>query len=421
MVFVCFLGLACQIEKSWNDGAFQIARLKPRHKSGTRNVGFAGVHSETLDAGQSVTTAEIEGPAVITHIHITKHFYFMFGDSKHTVSAAKSTKGEENRALAVEDNVFASRALLIKKMPEEERRALAARGIIFEIYYNGSPTPAVRVPLGDFFVDGCGGRAEDFSTPFVEIAPESYNCFIPMPFEKSARIVLTNETPYHFVTYLSVEFEKLPEWAEDLGYLHATWKRFAFQLGGKTIMPFFHVDGQGQILGSSWNICTDEPNFSGLEWVMEGDNEIMIDGVEEPSVLYTGTECAFAFCFGWLREFNGLYNGINFVKKGIPSMVSTFRFRKKDIIRFNQSLDWRVNWAVETEQYINMFDSHDPNIGILFEAAKKQHDELCKKDRDWVDYAITTYWYQKTVGYEHEKMIPLADRVKPVLHPNVVE
>ncbi len=63
-------------------------------------------------------------------------------------------------------------------------------------------------------------------------------------------------------------------------------------------MPFFHVNGLGQLLGSSWSICTDEPNFSGLSWVMEGDNEIRIDGEEEPSMLYTGTECAFAFCFG---------------------------------------------------------------------------------------------------------------------------
>ncbi len=423
LVLICVFGLACvsNTPSDAQDGSFKVARLKSHRKSGTRNAGIVGIHSETLDAGQSVAIAEIEGPAVITHIHMTKHFYFMFGGPKHTSTHERGIQGEDKRSLAVEGDVFASRALLIKEMPEEERRALAARGIILEVYYNGNPTPAIRVPVGDFFADGCGGRAKDYSTPFVEIAPESYNCFIPMPFEKSARIVLKNETPYHFVTYLSVEFEKLSEWKGDLGYLHATWKRFAFQLDGETIEPFFRVNGQGQLLGSSWSICTDEPNFSGFAWVMEGDNEIRIDGEEKPSILYTGTECAFSFCFGFLREFIGLYDGMNFVRNKTPSMVSTYRFRSNDVIRFNKSLDWRINWAVEAAQYVNLFDSHDEAFEHIMEAGMKQLEDLRKQGRGWVDYAITTYWYQDKVGYDHDEMLPLEERVKPILHPNPVE
>lgn len=125
LVFIWVFGLACQSKMPLDDESYQIARLKPQHKSGTRNVGFAGAHSETLDAGQSVAIAEIEGPAVITHIHMTKH----------------------------------------------------------------------------------------------------------------------------------------------LGYLHATWKRFAFQLDGETIMPFFRVNGRGQLLGSSWRsvrMSRISPVFRGL-------------------------------------------------------------------------------------------------------------------------------------------------------------
>ncbi len=127
MIFIWVFGLACQTKTPLDDNSFEIARLKPQHKSGTRNVGFAGVDSETLDAGRSVAMAEIEGSAVINHIHMTKNFYFMFGGPKHTTSADRSDQDKENRPLAVEGDVFTSRALLIKEMPEEERRALAAR------------------------------------------------------------------------------------------------------------------------------------------------------------------------------------------------------------------------------------------------------------------------------------------------------
>jgi hypothetical protein len=36
----------------------------------------------------------------------------------------------------------------------------------------------------------------------------------------------------------------------------------------------------------------------------------------------------------------------------------------------------------------------------------------------WVDYATTYYWYQETVGFEHAPLLPLAERVKTLLHPN---
>lgn len=36
----------------------------------------------------------------------------------------------------------------------------------------------------------------------------------------------------------------------------------------------------------------------------------------------------------------------------------------------------------------------------------------------WVDYATTYYWYQRESGYDHAPMPPVAERCKPVLHPN---
>jgi len=349
----------------------EIAQLRSRD-FGSSNGGWAYdayPELETLDAGKCITIADIKGPAIITNIHSTQHF--------------------------IHDD----------KLSEDERKALTTRGIILEIYYNDVNVPAVRVPLGDFFADGCGGKVKHFSTPFVEKAPESYNCFIPMPFEKSARVMLRNETAYNLGNYSFVEFERLPSWEGDLGYFHATWKRFAFQLHGETDQHFFHVDGRGHLLGRSWSVCTDEPFFKGFHFVMEGNNEIRIDEELFPKADYLGTEDSFGFSWGFRQIFIGLYNGINFVQPETPSMLSIYRFRNLNVIRFEKSLDLRIDWSNEWTDNENF---------------QKEITALKAKDRGWIDYATTYYWYQESVGYEHEPLISLDKRVKPILRPNEI-
>lgn len=346
-----------------------IARLK-NQKFGACNGGWAYdayPELETLDAGKSMTIADIEGPAVITNIHSTQHFF----------------RDDE--------------------LSEDERKAMCARGIILEIFYNGEDNPSIRVPLGDFFADGCGGKAIHFSTPFVEKAPESYNCFIPMPFEKSVRVILRNTTKYSLANYSFVEFERMSSWEPDLGYLHASWKRFAFQLHSDTDLNFFHINGNGHLIGRSWSVCTDEPIFKGFSFVMEGNNEVRIDGEDEPRADYLGTEDSFGFSWGFKQPFIGLYNGMNYVQNEEPSLLSIYRFRNQNAIRFNKSLDLRVDWSHE------------------FRGNRDFHKELAKRhaeDRLWIDYATTYYWYQQTVSCDHEPLMPLDERVKTVLHPN---
>jgi len=102
----------------------------------------------------------------------------------------------------------------------------------------------------------------------------SYNCFIPMPFEKSAKITLIDDTQYDLMNYSYVEFEKLESWYEDLGYFHASWKRDKFQLGADTNKHFFHIDGKGHLIGRTCSICTDQQMFGHFYYVMEGN----IDG-----------------------------------------------------------------------------------------------------------------------------------------------
>lgn len=352
---------------SWRE----LATIRSERRFGSSNGGWnldAYPDAQTLDAGATVTVAEIEGPAVITCFHCTNN---------GTNPGGLVSPGEQ--------------------------QVLSARGVMLEIFFNGSASPSVRAPLGDFFCDGCRGKAAFFSTPFVEKSPRAYNGFIPMPFAGSAKVILRNETSFNLVNYSYVEWERLPAWDESLGYFHATWDRFAFRLDRSVDRPFFHVDGEGHLLGRHWSIATDEPLFRDFAFVMEGNNEVRVDG--ELAADYLGSEDSFGFSWGWPEVFNGVHDGINYLHPQYPALVSTYRFRSNNVLRFAKSLDWRIDWTHE------------------FPTNPGYHADLAKRwemGGGWIDYSTTYYWYQKEVGFEHGALMDVSERMAELLHSNPV-
>ncbi len=341
---------------------FDIARIDSCRNSLIANGGWcydAYPELEPLDAGKSVVIADIKGPAVITCFHITQHFYLM-------------------------------------RIPN--RKAVAARGLILEIYYNGMTVPAVRVPLGDFFADGLGGEAVHFSSHFVEKAPESYNCYIPMPFEKSAKMILINETGYDLMSYSFAEYETLPEWDESYGYFHAAWNRSSFQLNNGTCRNMLRIEGEGHLIGRAYSIIARDPVFGAFNFVMEGNNEHRIDGSEKPVIDYLGTEDSFGFSWGFNREYCGHLCGMNRIDlSGDKCKLSVYRFLEANRIRFRKSLSIDISWK-------NEFKGNDEFHERL--------NRITSEGGGIVDYAATHYWYQKHAGYPHLPMMPFEERIK---------
>jgi hypothetical protein len=106
----------------------------------------------SLDAGETATLADIDGPGTIRHLWMT-----------------------------VPDKTSAGPWVL--------------RDLVLRIWWDGESTPAVEVPLGDFFCNGFGQRALITSVPIVVAPTGGMNCYFPMPFQRHARIELTNEHP----------------------------------------------------------------------------------------------------------------------------------------------------------------------------------------------------------------------------------
>lgn len=332
-----------------------VAEIKPDIRTGFAHAGWKyDRYSDmpSLDAGKPMILADLKGPGIIRHLHCTRH------------------------------------------QPEQ----LASRGVVLEIYFDGAEAPAVMCPLADFFGDGCNGESMNFSSKFIECAPWSYNCYFPMPFQKSARVVLRNDTEKDLMDYSFVEWESLPQWNDRLGYFHATYARKSFQLTKDSDETFFEVEGTGHILGRQFSVVTDEPLFGRFNTVMEGNNEIDIDG-QVRQIDYLGTEDSFTFSWGFQETFAAERVGMTLVELGDVNRLSIYRFHDHMPIRFTKSLKWHINWQNEK----------------FFTGNPKWH-AAAADDGCWIDYATVHYWYQTVpAGFKHEPLRPLADRMTTML------
>jgi hypothetical protein len=345
-------------QKTFAQGqSLDLATIRPATQ-GFSNAGWACdryPNLPTLDAKKEMMVADLEGPGVIRAIHTTRHG------------------------------------------PKE----IAARGVVLIIYFDDATEPAVMCPLADFFGDGCNGNSKDFSTNFIECAPWSYNCYFPMPFNKRAKVILRNDTDTNFSNYSFVEWEKLPEWKKDLGYFHATYQRKCFQVGPSSRETFLELSGSGQVIGRQFSVATEEPMFNEFNYVMEGNNEIDIDG-QQRAIDYLGSEDSFTFSWGFRNTFAGLRAGMPLVQPSGPSKLSIYRFHDHQPIRFNKTLRWTIDWSTE--------GGFKDNAAKLNKAAA---DGGC-----WVDYATVHYWYQDNPGgYKHKELESVKDRQKLILSP----
>jgi len=91
------------------------------------------------------------------------------------------------------------------------RNRLYARTTLLRMFWDGSPTPCVEAPIGDFF--GIGhGIVKNFASLPLTMSPEDgrrFNCFFPMPFSVGgARIEVANKSDSGMIFYYYIDYEE---------------------------------------------------------------------------------------------------------------------------------------------------------------------------------------------------------------------
>ena len=228
--------------------------------------------------------------------------------------------------------------------------------LVLRMYWDGEEAPSVEAPIGDFF--GLG-NAEYFryeSAVLAVASDKALNSFFPMPFQKHARITVTNEGQekvgnFYFNIDYQAHAKPLPQ---DTLYFHAQYRQ-AYPAAGWTKQWHSNADplvdgkknltgegnyvwleakGKGLFVGVTMSILQNQDN-----WWGEGDDMFFIDGEEKPSINGTGSEDYFLGAWGFGRPFSYATYGAPVVGSEFAgSRTSVYRFHLDSPIPFTKSL-----------------------------------------------------------------------------------
>lgn len=287
-----------------------------------------------IDPGQTHVLMDEKGPGIITHIWLT----FL---------------GPEPQAWAPNGSANHQEMLL-------------------RIYWDGNPRPAVEAPVGDFFANCFGKRSSVLSMPVIVEDADSYNCFWHMPFRKSARVEIVNESDKPIsLLYYNIDWIEKKSLPKDTPYFYAQYRQEYPAVSGKDYVVL-ETTGKGHYVGTVLAVRSRSPS-----WFGEGDEKIYIDGEKEPSIWGTGTEDYFLSAWG-LKTTSTLYFGVPYFDQWgiVGGHTSAYRWHINDPIVFNKGI------KVTLEHFGWISPDENPD----------------RKSTSWNeredDYASVAFWYQ---------------------------
>lgn len=209
------------------------------------------------------------------------------------------------------------------------------RALRLDIYWDNEKKPAVSVPFGDFFGVGLGLTSKYQNALFANPEGRSFNCFIPMPFKKAARVTITNESTKNLqAIFFDVDYSILQEWNPQTLYFHAYWHRdTATKLASDfEILPA--ISGKGRFLGT--NIGVHGNAHYTNSWFGEGEVKMYLDGDKDlPTLNGTGTEDYIGTAYGqgqFINNFTGCP-----VSNDSTRQYCFYRFHIPDPVYFSSS------------------------------------------------------------------------------------
>jgi hypothetical protein len=244
--------------------------------------------------------------------------------------------------------------------------------MLLRIYWDGRDRPAVEAPVGDFFANCFGRREEVISLPVIVEDADSYNCFWHMPFRKSARIEIVNESekPINLL-YYNIDWIKKDTLPRNTPYFHAQYRQEYPVEKGKDYVVL-ETKGKGHYVGTVLAVRTRSP-----AWFGEGDEKIYIDGERKASIWGTGTEDYFLSAWG-LKKTGTPYFGVPYFDQWgiVGGHTSAYRWHLQDPLVFNTGI------KVTLEHFGWIAPDENPN-----------HKSTSWNERE-DDYASVAFWYQ---------------------------
>jgi hypothetical protein len=280
------------------------------HRASSADPTGANLDSRKVEPGQTLTLLDVDGPGLISHLWFT-------------IASAE---------------------------PYHLKR------IVLRMYWDEEPTPSVEAPIGDFFGLGLGYYYPWQSAMLSVGSVKDLNCFFPMPFQRHARVTITNEGQqlikafYYNIDYRSEEITFAPGTL----YFHAQYRQAQPNHGWtnkwtKNSLPYVNkkanltgqdnyvwldAKGTGQYAGVTMSILQNQD-----DWWGEGDDMFFVDGAKKPTIAGTGAEDYFLGAWGFKdHPFSYQMYGAPVVGKSTAgSRTSVYRFHLDAPIVFKSS------------------------------------------------------------------------------------
>ncbi len=317
-----------------------------------------------VEAGKTLTLAELQGPGVINHIWFT----FMY----------------------------------------PSRSAL--RKLVLRIYFDDLAEPCVEAPLGDFFGLGHAQIYAYASLPLAVGTHGGLNCYWPMPFAEKTRLTVTNEGAQDCIAlYYQIDYRKLDKPLPDGLHFFAAYRQAFPCEKGKPYVLLETRGGAGHYVGC--NLSIEQQDES---WWGEGDVRVYVDGQADPSIAGTGSEDDFGGAWCYSHEF--AYPQFGTPLRARINRQGTLDRCTPDL--HGKDLDqWRWPQAWKPGDLWNVYRYHlvDPVPFKKSILVNIEHGWQNNERADW--YSSVAYWYQTGSPTARPALASMKDRTPRYLRP----
>jgi hypothetical protein len=285
-------------------------------------VGRKGFPSKGIAPGETVELCNIIGPGTITHIWMTGGF--------------------------------------------RNKNAIALRSMVIRAYWENQEHPSIECPLGDF-MGSAHAKVNSYQSAVHSTGINSaLNIWLPMPFNKNARITLTNEGDVNISLFYQVDYTINDKHPENFGRLHVCFRRE----NPTTLKKDFEIlperTGEGRFIGTVLGIRALESN-----WWGEGEVKIYMDGdTEFPTICGTGSEDYVCLSYG-MQQTPFQYHGCSWNQN---NFISMYRWHIPDPIY------WEKKCRIVIQQ-----------IGYSGQLRQENKPPLYERQDDW---SSATFWYE---------------------------
>ncbi|MGV8090724.1 MAG: glycoside hydrolase family 172 protein [Mangrovibacterium sp.] len=268
------------------------------------------------------------------------------------------------------------------------------RSTVIRAYWDGQEYPSIECPLGDFM-----GLAHSKTTSYQSAIHSigertALNIWLPMPFTRSAKITLTNESAIAFELFYQIDYTIKDQHRDDVGRLHVCFRREnpTIQKVDFEIMP--KRIGMGRFIGAVIGVRTLNPG-----WWGEGEIKLYMDGdTDYPTICGTGSEDWVGLSYG-IQQTTFQYHGcnLNFTSDSVHEVIDD---ETGELKKMNTS-------------YVSMYRWHIPDPIYWKKECRVTIQQIgcCLYERD-DDWSTATFWYEPTPSSPLPKFPSTEERTK---------